>query len=321
MRSMQMRELVGHQALQLVESESPRPGPGEVTIDVAFAGCNFFDLLLCRGEYQTKPALPFAPGGEVAGTVREVGAGVSGFVVGQRVLAMLPFGGYASVVRVVAARVFTVPDDMPLDVAAAFPIVYQTSYFGLVDRGRLRANQSLLVHAAAGGVGLAAVQIGIALGARVFGSAGSPEKLALVSREGAEPVDYRAEDWHDRLKERTGGVDVIYDPVGGDTFARSTKCIAFEGRIVVVGFASGAIPSLALNRLLVKNFEVTGLHWGLYIRRAPDRVGAVMRALFELYRRGAVRPLVSQRRPLDEAASVLDEIASRQTRGKVVLEL
>lgn len=308
--------------LKLVELPDPKPKKDQVSIDVRAIGCNFFDILMVQGKYQVKPPLPFSPGGEIAGVVRAVGSEVTNVSPGDRVFALLGWGGYASVAVAPAAGVVCMPDDMPFDHGAAFGIVYQTAYFGLVYRGALQAGETLLVHAAAGGVGLAAVQIGKALGARVLATAGSSEKLELARRHGADEVfDYSSDDWVDQVKESTGGkgADVIYDPVGGKIFDLSTKCIAFSGRLLVIGFASGHIPTIQLNRVLLKNISIVGLHWGAYRQHEPERIPQAMQALFELYAQGAVRPVVSSTYPLTQAAAALDEIASRRSVGKVVL--
>ena len=308
--------------LKLRELPDPEPRAGQVAIDVRAIGCNFFDILIAQGRYQVRPPLPFSPGGKVAGVVRAVGPGVVNTKAGDRVFAMLAYGGYASVAIAPASDVATMPASMSFEHGAAFGVVYQTSYFGLVRRAQLRAGETLLVHAAAGGVGLAAVQIGRALGARVLATAGSPAKLASAREHGADlAFDYSGPDWVERVKEATGGkgVDVVYDPVGGDVFDLSTKCIAFEGRLLVIGFASGKIPSIQVNRILLKNISIVGLHWGAYRSHDPGQIGEAMAELFALYERGAIRPVVSSIRPLHEAAAALEEIASRKSIGKVLL--
>lgn len=322
MYRMIVRELGGPAALQREELEWRAPRPGQVAVDVEAVGCNFFDILITQGNYQVRPELPFAPGAEVAGTVREVGPGTAGFTVGDRVCALLPYGGFASAVSVDAPRVFAMPDGMPFEDAAALGVVYQTSYVALVPRARLREGETLLVHAAAGGVGLAAVQIGVALGARVIGTAGTPDKLELVKQHGADAViNYREEDFVARIEELTDGrgADVIYDPVGGDTFDRSTKCIAFDGRLLVIGFASGRIPTAKMNRVLLKNISLVGVHWGLYFEKDPSVIRDAQRAIFDLYQAGKIAPLVSGTYPLTDAADALDALGSRKTTGKVIL--
>ncbi|HZS32786.1 MAG TPA: NADPH:quinone oxidoreductase family protein [Methylomirabilota bacterium] len=300
----------------------PVPGPGEVLVETRAIGCNFFDILIVQGKYQIRPPLPFSPGGEVAGVVRAVGPGVTRTRPGQRVIAMADWGGYAELVAAPEHRVFPTPEGMSDVEAAAFFIVYQTSYSALVHRAALRPGEWLLVHAAAGGVGLAAVQIGKALGARVIATAGTPAKLEIARQSGADVlIDYRTADWVDRVKEVTGGegADVIYDPVGGDVFDLSTKCIAFEGRLLTIGFAGGRIPTLAINRVLLKNISVVGVHWGLYHRRRSPLVDEWMAALVALHAKGQVRPVVYRTYPLRDAARALAALAGRESYGKVVL--
>ena len=319
---MVVRELGGPGSLERQELDAVPAGPGQVVIDVSAIGCNFFDILITQGKYQVRPELPFAPGAEIAGTVREVGEGVERFSVGDRVSALLAYGGFASTVAAPVERVFAMPPQMTFEEAAALGLVYQTSYVGLVHRANLQAGETLLVHAAAGGVGLAAVQIGAALGARVIGTAGSPDKLDLVKQNGADAViNYRDEDWVERVQELTGGrgADVIYDPVGGDTFDLSTKCIAFEGRILIIGFASGRIPSAKMNRVLVKNFSLVGLHWGLYFEKNTQVLQDAQDAILRLYAAGKIAPVVSATYPLLDAEVALAALGARKTKGKVVL--
>jgi NADPH2:quinone reductase len=322
MRAMVVEDWCEPNDMRLVELADPEPGPGQVAIDVKAVGCNFFDILMAQGKYQVRPPRPFSPGGEVAGTVRALGPGVSDLRVGDRVFALLGWGGYATVALAPAATVVRMPDPMSFEHAAAFGIVYQTSYFALVYRAALQPGETLLVHAAAGGVGLAAVQIGAALGARVLATAGSAAKLAIAREHGAEAAfDYSTPDWVERVKEATGGrgADVIYDPVGGTIFDLSMKCIAFSGRLLVIGFASGEIPTVQVNRVLLKNIAIVGLHWGAYRQHDPAKIPTAMAALFAMYARGTVRPVVSSTYPLADAARALDEIASRRSVGKVVL--
>lgn len=308
--------------LQYVDVPDPRPGPGQVLIGTRAVGCNFPDILMVQGKYQVKPPLPFSPGHEIAGIVSAVGEGVTRVGPGDRVIASLEWGGYAERAVTKAERVHQVPDVMPFDEAAALFVVYQTGYCALVRRAALQPGEWLLVHGAAGGVGLAAVQLGKALGARVIATAGTPEKLEIARQAGADIlVDYRTEDWVERVKAVTGGegADVIYDPVGGDVFDGSTKCIAFEGRLLTIGFAGGRIPTLAVNRVLLKNISVVGVHWGFYQRRGSPLVGEWMDALFKLYAEGRIRPVIYRTYPLREAAAALQALAARESHGKVVL--
>lgn len=322
MKAMIVEDWCDPEHMKLVELPDPEPGPGQVSIDVKAIGCNFFDILMAQGKYQVKPPRPFSPGGEVAGVVRAVGPDVSGLAPGDRVFAMLGWGGFASVCVAAAAAVVRMPDAMSYEHGAAFGVVYQTSYFGLVYRATLQPGETLLVHAAAGGVGLAAVQIGVAIGARVLATASSEAKLAVAREHGAEHAfDYSTPGWVDKVKQVTDGrgADVIYDPVGGEIFDLSTKCLAFEGRLLVIGFASGTIPTIQVNRILLKNISIVGLHWGAYRQHDPAKIPQAMEELFDLYARGAVTPLVSSQYPLREAAAALAEIASRRSVGKVLL--
>lgn len=309
--------------LRLVDVTDPTPGPGQLVVRVLASPANFPDVLMCRGEYQVKPELPFTPGVELCGEVVALGAGVDGFAVGDRVLggATLPHGGFAEFALLDAATTFPAPAALDDAEAAALYIGYQTGWFGLHRRAGLRAGETLLVHAAAGGVGSAAVQLGRAAGARVIGVVGGPEKAEVARTLGADVVvDRRAEDFVEVVKAETGGrgADVVYDPVGGDTYQRSTKCVAFEGRILVVGFAGGRIQSAALNHALVKNYSIVGLHWGLYQRHDPAAVVECHRALTALAAQGAVRPLVSERLPLGEVADGVQRLADGSTVGRVV---
>lgn len=306
--------------IELKDVETPAPGKGQVLVKVEAAAVNFFDVLQVQGKYQHRPPFPFSPGGEIAGTVESVGEGVD-FKPGTRVMATTQ-GGYAEYALCPADSVWAIPDAMSFEHAAAFPIVYQTSYFGLVHRGRLQKGEWLLVHAGAGGVGSAAIQIGKALGAHIIATAGSEEKLAVCKELGGDQtVNYREEGWHEKVKEITGGhgADVIYDPVGGDVFDLSTKCIAFEGRLVVIGFASGRIPEIKANRILLKNIAIVGLHFGEYRNHKPQMVTDGMNALFKMYEEGTVRPLVSKTYPLADAKQAMADIAGRASTGKLIL--
>jgi NADPH2:quinone reductase len=322
MRAMLAAEWCEPADMRLGDVPIPEPKAGQVAIDVRAIGCNFFDTLMVQGKYQVRPPLPFSPGGEVSGTVRSVGAGVTNVRPGDRVFAMLGWGGYAEVAIASADSVVKMPPSMSFEHGAAFGVVYQTSYFALVHRAGLRAGETLLVHAAAGGVGLAAVQIGRAVGARVLATAGAAPKLTVAREHGAEQAfDYSTPEWVEGVQSSTGGkgADVIYDPVGGDIFELSMKCIAFGGRLLVIGFASGKIPSIQANRILLKNISIVGLHWGAYRTHDPRKIEETTKALFALYERGAVCPVVSSTRPLTEAATALEEIASRKSVGKVLL--
>ncbi len=308
--------------LEVREVPDPEPGPGTLEIQVEAAGCNFFDILIVQGRYQVRPPFPFTPGGEIAGVVRRIGHGVEGFAPGDRVIATLATGGFAERAIAPAKGVHPLPPGMSFEEGAALPIVYPTSYAGLVYRADLQKGEDLLVHAAAGGVGIAAVQIGKALGARVIATAGGADKCAIAAREGADHViDYREEDFVERVKELTDGrgADVIYDSVGGDIFDRSLKCIAWNGRLLVVGFASGRIPEVRANRILLKNIAVTGVHWGAYLVNEPEKVPETFRALLDLHAAGAIRPVIYARHSLEELPAALEALGGRKTYGKVVV--
>ncbi|HEX3712262.1 MAG TPA: NADPH:quinone oxidoreductase family protein [Trebonia sp.] len=305
--------------------ERPVPGPGQLLVRVLAAAANFPDVLQCRGTYQVRPPLPFTPGVELCGEITELGAGTAGFAVGDRVIggATLPDGAFAEYAVMDAARAFAAPRGFDDAEAAPFLLTYQTGWFGLHRRAGLKAGETLLVHAAAGGVGSGAVQLGKAAGARVIGVVGGPEKAELARKLGADVViDRTAEDFVAVVKEVTGGrgADVVYDPVGGDAFARSTKCIAFEGRIVVVGFASGTIPSAALNHALVKNYSVLGLHWALYERMDPSAVVECQAELTRLADEGLIRPLVTERLPLESVPDGLRRLGAGTTAGRIVFQ-
>lgn len=322
MKAWVVKEWCEPEGMSFEEAPDPVPGKDEVLVRVESAAVNFFDVLQIAGKYQFKPPFPFSPGGEVAGLVAQAPAG-SGLVAGDRVMATTKTGGYAQLAVAKASDVYKIPDSMPFEHAAAFPIVYQTSYFGVVYRGALKPGEWLLVHAGAGGVGSAAIQIGKALGARVIATAGSPDKLDVCKELGADyAVSYKNADWYEKIQEITGGhgADVIYDPVGGDVFDLSTKCIAWEGRLVVVGFASGRIPEIKANRVLLKNISIVGLHFGEYRKHAPELVVKSMQDLFKLYEARKITPLVSQTYPLSDAPKAMRDIAGRSSHGKLILK-
>jgi NADPH:quinone reductase len=309
--------------LRLAEVPDPEPGPGQALVRVLAAAANFPDVLLCRGGYQVRPPLPFTPGIELCGEVVATGPGVTGFAAGDRVIggSSLPSGAYAELALMNAGSVFPAPEGLDDAEAAAFFITYQTGWFGLHRRARLAAGETLLVHAAAGGVGSGAVQLGKATGARVIGVVGGPRKAEAARGLGADVVvDRLSEDFVEVVKEATGGrgADVVYDPVGGEAYTRSTKCIAFEGRILVVGFASGQIPSAAVNHALIKNYSIVGLHWGLYQAREPWAIAEAHAALSTLVAEGAIRPLIGERLGLADVAAGVQRLADGDTVGRIV---
>lgn len=322
MRAVVVDRLMNPEDLTVREVDAPTPGEGELQIEVKAAGCNFSDVLMLKGEYQVKPPLPFVPGGEVGGIVKEIGPGVTDFSVGDRVLSRCALGAFAEEVAAPAAQTYSLPDVLSFEAGAALPTVYPTSYAALVWRAPVLAGETLLVHAAAGGVGLSAVQIGKALGARVIATAGGPAKLEVARRAGADVlIDYRTEDFVPIVMEETDGkgADVIYDSVGGDTTDRSLKCIAWNGRLLVIGFAGGDIPSVKMNRVLLKNISLVGLHWSAYPDKEPEAIDACIEGLFEMAASGRIDPLIGARHPLEEAGEALTALASRKTVGKVVL--
>jgi len=321
-RAWQVHELgEPRDVLQLADIPEPEPGPGQVLVRVRGAAANFPDVLMCRGGYQVRPPLPFTPGIELCGEVVAAGPGVTGVAVGDRVIggSALPHGAFAELALMSAT--LPAPDALDDDEAAAFFITYQTGWFGLHRRAHLAAGETLLVHAAAGGVGSGAVQLGKAAGARVIGVVGGPRKAEAARALGADVViDRLAEDFVEVVKEVTGGrgADVIYDPVGGETYARSTKCIAFEGRILIIGFASGQIPSAALNHALIKNYSIVGLHWGLYQAKEPQAVKDCHAQLQKLAADGVIRPLIGARLGLDDVATGVQQLADGEVVGRIV---
>lgn len=292
-------------------------------VRVLAAPANFPDVLLCRGEYQIKPPLPFTPGVELCGEVVAVGDGITRFAAGDRVIGNpnLPGGGFAQMAVMDEANTFAAPSALDDAEASALSIGYQTSWFALHRRTQLKPGETLLVHAAAGGVGSAAVQLGKAAGAKVIGVVGGADKVEYCRRLGADLViDRHTDDFVPLVKEFTGGrgADVVYDPVGGDAYAKSTKCIAFEGRIVVVGFASGEIPQAPLNHALVKNYDILGLHWGLYERLDPALIRTCQAELTKLVDAGQLKPLITERLPMTQVPDALRRLGAGSTAGRVV---
>ena len=321
MRAWVVEQLTKAGEMTLKDLSDPVAGPGEYVVQVDCAGVNFADLLIIRGQYQHKPPLPFTPGVEVAGTIVGVGPGCPGKV-GERVCATMPNGGYGEKAVVSAEAARTIPADVPSEAALVLlGINYPTSFHALHGRAGIREGESVLVHAAAGGVGSAAVQIAVAAGCRVVATAGSAEKLEVCRKLGASLVlDYTDPGWIDRLRaEVPGGVDVVYDPVGGEVGAQSLRALAWRGRYLVIGFASGPLTQIAANRLLLKEASALGVFWGETFKR--DRTGAasVFAAVLDSYRAGKLDPLVGGRFPLDQARQALEALASRQTVGKLLL--
>jgi NADPH2:quinone reductase len=307
--------------LSVKEITEPGCGDGEVLIEVRAAGCNFFDTLIVQGKYQVKPPFPFSPGGEVAGRVRRVGAGVDGIAVGDDVMARVGYGGFAELCAAPARSAVRLPPGTSFVDGAALPIAYGTAYAAVVLRGRCAAGETVLVTAAAGGVGLASIQIVKAIGARVIAAA-SADTLEVARRVGADlVVDYQKEDWADAVKEATSGrgADVIIENVGGDVFDSCTRCIAWGGRLVISGFSSGRIPEVKLNRVLLKHIALVGLHFGPMSEHEPATVARAYDEILRLYDEGRVAPVIFATFPLENAADALAALASRDTFGKVVL--
>ena len=326
MKAWQVHELgEPRDVLTLDDVAEPEPAAGQVKVKVLAAPANFPDVLLCRGEYQVKPPLPFTPGVELCGEVVAVGAGVTRAAVGDRVVGnpILPGGAFAEYAVLPQESTFAAPSALDDAEASALTIGYQTAWFALHRRTQIREGDYLLVHAAAGGVGSAAVQLGKAAGATVIGVVGGPAKAKYAQDLGADLViDRHSEDFVPIVKEFTKGhgADIVFDPVGGDAYNGSTKCIAFEGRIVIIGFAGGTIPQPALNHALIKNYSIVGLHWGLYHAKGPQVIDECHVELTRLADKGLVKPLISERLPLTEVADGIGRLGDGSTVGRVVFQ-
>jgi NADPH2:quinone reductase len=321
MRAAHITALEGPAAIEVVELPDPTPAKGQVVVAVESAGLNFPDLLMTRGRYQLQPRLPFAPGGEIAGTVVAVGAGVP-FGVGDRVMALTGWGGFATHVLVGGERCVRIPETMPTDVAGAFAFTYATGYHALVDRAALAAGEKVLVLGAAGGVGSAAIELAVALGAEVIAAASSPDKLAFCAELGAaHGIDTTREDLKQRAKALGhGSIDVVYDPVGGELSEQALRALGPGGRHLVIGFASGTIPSVPWNLTLLKQCSIVGVAWGAWALANPRGHAANMEALFGLHAKGALRPRITARYGLGEVSEALRTMEARRVLGKVVVE-
>jgi NADPH2:quinone reductase len=307
-------------ALVVEDIPSPKPGKGQVLVSVKASGVNFPDVLLIQNKYQFKPELPFSPGSEIAGVVKQVGEGVHGFMPGDRVMAHIRSGGYAEETVVDEALLAPVPAGLDFTVAASFGLVYATAYHALKDRAGIRAGETLLVLGAAGGVGLAAVELGKLFGARVIACASSEEKLETCKRFGAEvAINYEREDLREALKNLGRAVDIVLDPVGGKHSEPAVRAMAWKGRYLVVGFASGEIPRIPLNLTLLKGCSIVGVFWGEFARRERDLNAANLKELTAWLRAGKIKPLVSASYPLERAADALNDMMNRKVQGKVVL--
>ncbi len=310
------------ESLVIEEHADITPAAGEIVIDIMAAGVNFPDVLIIQNKYQFKPQLPFTPGNELAGTVLAVGAGVTTCKTGDRVFAFVPQGAFAQQVAVAADSVLPMPEAMGFDTAAAMTLTYGTSHHAVVDRAQLKAGETMLVLGAAGGVGLAAIEIGKALGARVIAAASSDEKLAVCKEHGADVlINYSTEDLREAIKSATGGKgpDVVYDPVGGSYTEPTFRSIAWRGRYLVIGFANGEIPKLPLNLPLLKGASLVGVFWGEFARREPAHHRAAMQELMQWLKEGKIRPHISARYTLADTPQALTDMASRKVTGKIVI--
>jgi len=322
MRAVRVHELTGPSGLRVDEVPSPTAAGGQVLIDVKAAGVNFPDILITQGKYQFKPTPPFSPGGEAAGIVSAVGPGVTALKVGDRVATTLLYGAYAE--QVVAPEMSTVklPDAVPFEIGAATLLTYATTYHALVDRAAIKAGETLLVLGAAGGVGIAAVELGALLGARVIAAASSADKLAFCRAHGAsEGIDYATEDLKERVKALTkgNGADVIYDPVGGNLAEPALRGIAWEGRYLVIGFAAGDIPKIPLNLVLLKGCQIVGVFWGQFAMRSAALNRAHCEQLFAWVAEGRLHPAIDATLPFEQAGDALARLARREVKGKLVL--
>lgn len=322
MRAVLCKELGPPEKLVVEEVPSLKPGKGQVVVSVKAAGVNFPDILIIQGKYQFKPEPPFSPGGEVAGVVKELGEGVSGVKRGDRVIASSTYGGFAEEMTIDAERLVAIPDGMDYVPASAFILTYGTSYHALKDRAQLKHGETLLVLGASGGVGLAAVQLGKVMGARVIAAASSDAKLAVCKDNGAdELINYGSEDLRARVKAITAGrgVDVVYDPVGGPYSEPALRDMAWNGRFLVVGFAAGDIPKVPLNLPLLKGCSIVGVFWGAFTRTEAQRNRRNNEELMQLYLAGKVKPHIHATYPLERAAEALNEVLYKRVSGKVVL--
>jgi NADPH2:quinone reductase len=324
MKAVLCRQFGPPESLAVDDVASPRAGPGSVVVSVKAASVNFPDVLVIQDKYQFKPPLPFSPGCELAGVVKEIGDGVTRVKPGDRVMAYTPYGAFAEEAVFDAGRAIVIPDGMDYSTASALLVTYGTTEHALQDRGALQAGETLLVLGASGGIGLAAIEIGKALGARVIACASSDDKLAVCRERGADAtINYAAGDFRDELKQITGGagVDVVCDPVGGPYTEPALRSTVWRGRLLVVGFAAGDIPRIPLNLVLLKGSAIVGVFWGEFVRREPDRFAASVAQLAAWYREGKIRPHISQTFPLERTAEALRLMADRQVVGKVVITM
>ncbi|WP_319412381.1 NADPH:quinone oxidoreductase family protein [uncultured Cohaesibacter sp.] len=324
MRAIMCDAFEGVDNLKLVEIDKPKAGPGEVLIRVKAAALNFFDTLILRDKYQFTPDLPFSPAGEIAGVIEEVGEGVQSVRVGQKAISYIRWGGARDYVVVPAEEAITMPDPLGFAEAAGLVITYGTTIYGLRSRARMQPGETLAVLGAAGGVGLAAVEIGKLMGARVIACASSDEKLQLCEAHGADDLlNYKSSDLKQTLKDMTDGhgVDVVYDPVGGDLSEAALRATGWYGRFLVVGFASGTIPKMPLNLVMLKGVDLLGVFWGEAIKREPADHAANMKQIMTWVAERKLKPHIDRRYPLEETADAIRAIANREVKGKVVITL
>lgn len=322
MRALICKEFGPYENMEVAEVEAPPLGEGFVQVDVKAAGVNFPDILLVEGKYQAQPPFPFIPGTECAGIVSELGKNTSGFKPGDRVIVATMLGGFAEQAVAPAAQVIPIPDAMSFEHAAAFTTIYGTSYHALKQRAKLQPGESVLVLGAAGGVGLATVQLAKAMGAKVIAAASSAEKLEIAREGGAdELINYTTEDMKARVREITGGkgVDVVYDPVGGDYSEAALRATGWGGRYLVIGFAAGPIPKVPLNLALLNSRDILGVFWGAWAGRFPRENAQNMKELFDLYEAGKISPHISASYPLNDFAKAFADIMERRVKGKVIL--
>ncbi len=312
------------ESLVLEDVPPPPVGPGDVLIDIRAVALNFPDLLMIEGKYQSRPPFPFSPGGEVAGVVVETGAEVSDFAPGDRVFGGVGHGGFAERVALADRRLHKMPESMSYVEASGINTTYGTSYYALKQRAALRPGENLLVLGAAGGVGIAAVQLGKAMGARVIAAASTPEKLAAAKASGAdETIDYSDGELKEKVKALTNGkgADVIYDPVGGALFDQCMRCVNWYGRVLVIGFAAGDIPRVPINLILLKSCQVVGVFFGAWSMRSPEQFAKNFREILDLFEAGGIKPIVGRTLPLEGYVDALRELSERRAIGKVVLTI
>jgi len=328
MRAVWVKELGPIESIDVHETDIPEPGPGEVLIHVGAAGINFPDILVIEGKYQVRPPLPFSPGKELAGRIEQLGEGVKGLRPGDRVAALVEYGAYAEYAVVPASGCFPLPNDMPYTEAAALGLSYQTAYFALIERASFKAGDRVLINGAAGGVGLATVQLVKALGGVALAGVINDQQAEVAREYGADHIiDLSDAPIRDRLREQVrdvtngGGVDIVVDPVGGEVFEASLRALNWSGRLVVIGFAAGELPTVRANYLLVKHIAVLGMQWSDYRDRCPEKVSAAQRHMYELYQAGKIKPHAEFIEPLSEFKRLLNMVKDGKVRGKAVIEM